>query len=175
MKKYEEMNSKELREEAKGNHIKNWWNLKKADMVKALNDIKNTQTKMEVPVVSENVENTEIHPYAEMIHEINDKLLKKEKEQKEIKKPKNKIKKSKVETVSKITKGMIAPKVEDENIVTLGMILNDLSKEGYDIKGTKARRILRKAASIKRPFKTWKWDKEEHKDIINEVKALLTK
>jgi hypothetical protein len=71
------------------------------------------------------------------------------------------------------------PQNDDEvniNHITLQDILKDLEKGGHPIKGAKARRILRThMAEIERPFKKWEWDKEEHKDIIESVKKLITK
>ena len=42
----------------------------------------------------------------------------------------------------------------------------------YNIKPSKARRILREA-NIERPYKRWEWDQEEHDKILTEVVVLL--
>lgn len=63
----------------------------------------------------------------------------------------------------------ITEEVNSEDIVTLKEIIIDLG-----IKGTKARRILR-GTDIPRPYNRWEWDREKHADIIEKVKALLSK
>ena len=122
-KNYETMTAQELKTVAKEKKVKNWWNLKKAELVEALK-------------VLEKVEEVE--------KEVSGKPA-----------PKKPSKKAKEE------------KVDSDNLITLKELAMDL-----DIKGSKARRLLREAG-IERPFKRWEWDQEKHDKIITEVRTLL--
>lgn len=54
----------------------------------------------------------------------------------------------------------------DDSIITLKELIPT------NMKGTKARRILRDA-NIERPYKQWEWHTVEHKELIAKVKSLL--
>lgn len=130
-KNYENMTAQELKDLAKEKKVKNWWNLKKAELVEALSTVDKVE---------------------EVAEEVKDFI--EEKKPTEKKAPTSKKKAEKVEK-------------NEDNIVTLKELASD-----YNIKGSKARRLLREAG-IERPFKRWEWDQEEHHDILTEVKVLL--
>lgn len=130
-KTYENMTAQKLKDLAKEKKVKNWWTLKKAELVEALSTIDKVE---------------------EVAEEVKDFTEEKKLTEKKAPTPKKK-----------------AEKVEknEDNIVTLKELASD-----YNIKGSKARRLLREAG-IERPFKRWEWDQEEHHDILTEVKVLL--
>ena len=128
-KNYENLTAQELKDLAKEKKIKNWWNLKKAELIEALSTVDKVE---------------------EVAEEVKSPIEKKA----EKKAPTTKKKAEKVEK-------------NEDNIVTLKELASD-----YNIKGSKARRLLREAG-IERPFKRWEWDQEEHHDILTEVKVLL--
>lgn len=55
----ENMTSKELKEMAKELHVKNWWNLKKAELIAAIQEAQNAAEESEESEKSEEVEETE--------------------------------------------------------------------------------------------------------------------
>jgi len=135
----------ELKEMAKELKIKNWWTLKKADLIQAINWKQGILTK-------HTIEGTELVDTTEEEVEVIDIT---DTEETPISQEELKAKKSKEEA--------------DENIITLKEIISDL-----EIKGTKARRILRNS-DIERPYKRWEWDKNKHEEIIKQVIELLSK
>lgn len=122
-KKYEICTAQELKNMAKELGIKNWWTLKKAELIEALEAL--------------------------------DKVKEAEAEAK------------KVEAKPKAEKKTAKEEKDNDNIITL----KELAVT-YNIKGSKARRLLREA-NIERPYKRWEWDQELHHDILTEVKVLL--
>lgn len=124
-KNYEICTAQELKNMAKELGIKNWWTMKKAELIEALEAL--------------------------------DKVKEAEAE---AKKAEAKPKAEKKEKVDKEEKNL-------DNIVTL----KELAMK-YNIKPSKARRILREA-NIERPYKRWEWDQEEHDKILTEVVVLL--
>ena len=128
-KNYTNMTATELKNQAKERKIKNWWNLKKAELIEALEAL--------------------------------DRVEEAEKAAKEAEaKPTEKAEKKAKKKAEKEEKNL-------DNIVTL----KELAMK-YNIKPSKARRILREA-NIERPYKRWEWDQEEHDKILTEVAVLL--
>ena len=140
----ETLTAAELKTLAKEFKVKNWWNLKKADLITELTNIKlDLEDKAAVQRATEE--------YQEEL---------KKTESKETQPPEKK-------TLKKIK----APKVEkdEENLVTL----KELAAE-FHMKGTKARRLLRDAAiSRPYGGNRWEWDKNLHIDELNMAREYL--
>lgn len=140
----ETLTAAELKTLAKGFKVKNWWNLKKADLITELTNIKlDLEDKAAVQKATEE--------YQEEL---------KETESQE------------TQTTEKETpKKTKTPKVEknEENLVTL----KELAAE-FHMKGTKARRLLRDAAiSRPYGGNRWEWDKNLHIDELNMAREYL--
>lgn len=140
----ETLTAAELKTLAKEFKVKNWWNLKKADLITELTNIKlDLEDKAAVQKATE---------------EYQEELKKTESQETQ---PSEK----------KTTKKTKAPKVEkdEENLVTL----KELAAE-FHMKGTKARRLLRDAAiSRPYGGNRWEWDKNLHIDELNMAREYL--
>lgn len=145
MRNLKELTAIELKEMAKEAKVPNWWTLKKAELINALE------------IKEEDIEEIEEIGEKEEIEEKEEKEEIEEIEEKE--KEKEKIEKEKIEK----------EEIEEEDLITLKEIIAKLG-----IKGTKARRILR-GSNIERPYKRWEWSTTKHSDIIKEVYDLLSK
>ena len=140
----ETLTAAELKTLAKEFKVKNWWNLKKADLITELTKIKlDLEDKAAVQKATEEY-------------------------QEELKKTESQETQPSEKKTSKKTK---APKVEkdEENLVTL----KELAAE-FHMKGTKARRLLRDAAiSRPYGGNRWEWDKNLHIDELNMAREYL--
>ena len=140
----ETLTAAELKTLAKEFKVKNWWNLKKADLITELTNIKlDLEDKAAVQRATEEYQEE----------------LKKTESQETQPSEKETLKKTK------------APKVEknEENLVTL----KELAAE-FHMKGTKARRLLRDAAiSRPYGGNRWEWDKNLHIDELNLAREYL--
>ena len=140
----ETLTAAELKTLAKEFKVKNWWNLKKADLITELTKIKlDLEDKAAVQKATEEY-------------------------QEELKKTESQETQPSEKKTSKKTK---APKVEkdEENLVTL----KELAAE-FHMKGTKARRLLRDAAiSRPYGGSRWEWDKNLHIDELNMAREYL--
>ena len=140
----ETLTAAELKTLAKEFKVKNWWNLKKADLITELTNIKlDLEDKAAVQKATE---------------EYQEELKKTESQETQT-------------TEEKAPKKAKAPKVEkdEENLVTL----KELAAE-FHMKGTKARRLLRDAAiSRPYGGNRWEWDKNLHIDELNMAREYL--
>lgn len=140
----ETLTAAELKTLAKEFKVKNWWNLKKADLITELTNIKlDLEDKAAVQKATEEY-------------------------QEELKKTESQETQPSEKKTPKKTK---APKVEkdEENLVTL----KELAAE-FHMKGTKARRLLRDAAiSRPYGGNRWEWDKNLHIDELNMAREYL--
>lgn len=140
----ETLTAAELKTLAKEFKVKNWWNLKKADLITELTNIRlDLEDKAAVQKATE---------------EYQEELKKTESQETQ---PSEK----------KTPKKAKAPKVEkdEENLVTL----KELAAE-FHMKGTKARRLLRDAAiSRPYGGNRWEWDKNLHIDELNMAREYL--
>ena len=140
----ETLTAAELKTLAKEFKVKNWWNLKKADLITELTNIKlDLEDKAAVQRATEEY-------------------------QEELKKTESQETQPSEKKTPKKTK---APKVEkdEENLVTL----KELAAE-FHMKGTKARRLLRDAAiSRPYGGNRWEWDKNLHIDELNMAREYL--
>ena len=138
------LNLKDLQAVAKEFKVKNWWNLKKADLITELTNIKlDLEDKAAVQKATEEY-------------------------QKELKETESQETQTTEKKTPKKTK---TPKVEknEENLVTL----KELAAE-FGMKGTKARRLLRDAAiSRPYGGNRWEWDKNLHIDELNMAREYL--
>lgn len=140
----ETLTAAELKTLAKEFKVKNWWNLKKANLITELTNIKlDLEDKAAVQKATEEY-------------------------QEELKKTESQETQPSEKKTPKKTK---APKVEkdEENLVTL----KELAAE-FHMKGTKARRLLRDAAiSRPYGGNRWEWDKNLHIDELNMAREYL--
>ena len=140
----ETLTAAELKTLAKEFKVKNWWNLKKADLITELTNIKlDLEDKAAVQKATEEY-------------------------QEELKKTESQETQPSEKKTPQKTK---APKVEkdEENLVTL----KELAAE-FHMKGTKARRLLRDAAiSRPYGGNRWEWDKNLHIDELNMAREYL--
>lgn len=140
----ETLTAAELKTLAKEFKVKNWWNLKKADLITELTNIKlDLEDKAAVQKATE---------------EYQEELKKTESQETQ-------------PTEKKAPKKTKAAKVEkdEENLVTL----KELAAE-FHMKGTKARRLLRDAAiSRPYGGNRWEWDKNLHIDELNMAREYL--
>ena len=140
----ETLTAAELKTLAKEFKVKNWWNLKKTDLITELTNIKlDLEDKAAVQKDTEEY-------------------------QEELKKTESQETQPSEKKTPKKTK---APKVEKDeaNLVTL----KELAAE-FHMKGTKARRLLRDAAiSRPYGGNRWEWDKNLHIDELNMAREYL--
>lgn len=143
----ETLTASELKNLAKAFRVKNWWNLKKADLITELTnlqmELKNKVTPPETQEELTSMPDTEDH------------------NEEAAEEPKKKASKKAPKT----------PKVKknEENLVTL----KELAAE-FHMKGTKARRLLRNETAA-RPFggNRWEWDKDLHQKELELAKSIL--
>ena len=140
----ETLTAAELKTLAKEFKVKNWWNLKKADLITELTNIKlDLEDKAAVQRATEEYQEE----------------LKKTESQETQPSEKETPKKTKTTKVEK----------NEENLVTL----KELAAE-FHMKGTKARRLLRDAAiSRPYGGNRWEWDKNLHIDELNMAREYL--
>ena len=139
----------ELKEMAKELKIKNWWTLKKADLIQAINWEQGILTKHTV----EGTETIDTTEEVEVIDITDTEETPIPQEEPKAEEP----------------QGEPQEEADEKDIITLKEIILELG-----VKGTKARRILRNS-DIQRPYKRWEWSTELHQDIIDEVYELLSK
>lgn len=162
------LNLKGLQSLAKELKVKNWWTMKKADLLTIITDLvfeiqaqeaqaqaqENTPAEVEVPGEAPTPEEGE-------------EIYKDEKVPTPSKAPQA----EKAQKKAKASKKDKTPKVEknEENIVTL----KELASE-FKMKGTKARRLLRNETAA-RPFggNRWEWDKDLHKEELEAARSIL--
>lgn len=135
----------DLKTLAKELKVKNWWNLKKADLITELTNIK-LDLEDQAAVQKAN-----------------------EEYQEELKKAETQEAKKTQKAQAKKKAKAVKVKKDEENLVTL----KELAAE-FGMKGTKARRLLRDAA-ISRPYggNRWEWDKNLHIDELNMAREYL--
>lgn len=144
------LTAENLKKLAKEYKVKNWWLLKKTELLEALTLIQEEAKE-------------ETHTTEEDIEELVEKAAKElgiELETRE--EPKQKTPKAKKEKTPKVEKN-------EENLVTL----KELAAE-FKMKGTKARRLLRNETAA-RPFggNRWEWDKDLHKAELELARSIL--
>lgn len=144
------LTAENLKKLAKEYKVKNWWLLKKTELLEALTLIQE-EAKEETHTTEEDVK--------EMIHQAAKELGIELETQEE---PKQKVSKAKKEKAPKVEKN-------EDNLVTL----KELAAE-YHMKGTKARRLLRNETAA-RPFggNRWEWDKDLHKAELELARSIL--
>ena len=143
----ETLTAAELKTLAKEFEVKNWWTLKKAELLEILTTMQEEQ-KEEEHLTEADIEEA----------------VKKAAEELGIENPE-------IVPQKKTTKKTKTPKVEknEENLVTL----KELAAE-FHMKGTKARRLLRNETAA-RPFggNRWEWDKDLHKAELELARSIL--
>lgn len=144
------LTAENLKKLAKEYKVKNWWLLKKTELLEALTLIQE-EAKEETHTTEEDVK--------EMVHQAAKELGIELETQEE---PKQKAPKAKKEKAPKVEKN-------EENLVTL----KELAAE-FHMKGTKARRLLRNETAA-RPFggNRWEWDKDLHKAELELARSIL--
>lgn len=144
------LTAENLKKLAKEYKVKNWWLLKKTELLEALTLIQE-EAKEETHTTEEDVK--------EMVHQAAKELGIELETQEE---PKQKTPKAKKEKAPKVEKN-------EENLVTL----KELAAE-FHMKGTKARRLLRNETAA-RPFggNRWEWDKDLHKAELELARSIL--
>lgn len=174
------LKAEDLKKLAKDYKVKNWWLLKKADLVAALAEVQ-AEVKEEEHLTSDDID--------DLVSQVQKELgLDREVSQGE--KPvfdENHIYKDEkipmpgtqdpnwgekaAGKAPKKAKTPKAPKVEkdQDNLVTI----KELAAE-FNMKGTKARRLLRNESAL-RPFGSnrWEWDKVLHTEELNKVREIL--
>lgn len=174
------LKTEDLKKLAKDHKVKNWWLLKKADLIAALDEIQ-AEVKEEEHLTSDDIDDLvsqvqkELGPDKEVpqgekpVYDENP-IYKDEKipmpgtrdpnwgEKAAGKAPK----KDKAPKASKVEK-------DQDNLVTI----KELAAE-FNMKGTKARRLLRNESAL-RPFGSnrWEWDKVLHTEELNKVREIL--
>lgn len=144
------LTAENLKKLAKEYKVKNWWLLKKTELLEALTLIQE-EAKEETHTTEEDVK--------EMVHQAAKELGIELETQEE---PKQKAPKAKTSKAPKVEKN-------EENLVTL----KELAAE-FKMKGTKARRLLRNETAA-RPFggNRWEWDKDLHKAELELARSIL--
>lgn len=163
------LKAEDLKKLAKDHKVKNWWLLKKADLVAALAEIQ-AEVKEEEHLTSDDID--------DLVSQVQKELgLDKEVPQEEnplVPMPGTQDPnwgEKAAGKASKKAKAPKAPKVEkdQDNLVTI----KELAAE-FHMKGTKARRLLRNESAL-RPFGSnrWEWDKVLHTEELNKVREIL--
>lgn len=138
------LNAENLKKLAKEAKISGWWTMKKAELLEILTTMQEEQ-KEEEHLTEADIEEA----------------VKKAAEELGIENPE----------IAPQKKAPKTPKVEknEANLVTI----KELAAE-YRMKGTKARRLLRDETAA-RPFggNRWEWDKELHREALEQAKAIL--
>lgn len=140
----ETLTAAELKTLAKEFEVKNWWTMKKAELLEILTTIQEEQ-KEEEHLTEADIEEA----------------VKKAAEELGIENPEIVPQKKTIKT----------PKVEknEENLVTL----KELAAE-FHMKGTKARRLLRNETAARPfGGNRWEWDKDLHKEALEAARAVL--
>ena len=168
------LKAEDLKKLAKDHKVKNWWLLKKTDLVTALAEIQ-AEVKEEEHLTPDDID--------DLVSQVQKELgLDKEVPQEENsvyrdekipmpgtqdpnwgEKASGKAsKKAKTPKTSKVEK-------DQDNLVTI----KELAAE-FNMKGTKARRLLRNESAL-RPFGSnrWEWDKVLHTEELNKVREIL--
>ena len=160
------LKAEDLKKLAKDHKVKNWWLLKKTDLVAALAEIQ-AEVKEEEHLTPDDID--------DLVSQVKQELgLDKEDPQEEnppIPMPGTQDPNWGEKAAGKTTKKDKAPKVEkdQDNLVTV----KELAAE-FNMKGTKARRLLRNEAAL-RPFGSnrWEWDKVLHTEELAKVREIL--
>lgn len=163
------LKTEDLKKLAKDHKVKNWWLLKKADLVAALAEIQ-AEVKEEEHLTSDDID--------DLVSQVQKELgLNKEVPQEEnplVPMPGTQDPnwgEKAAGKASKKAKTPKAPKVEkdQDNLVTI----KELAAE-FNMKGTKARRLLRNESAL-RPFGSnrWEWDRVLHTKELNKVREIL--
>jgi hypothetical protein len=163
------LKAEDLKKLAKDHKVKNWWLLKKTDLVAALAEIQ-AEVKEEEHLTSDDID--------DLVSQVQKELgLDKEVPQEEnplVPMPGTQDPnwgEKAAGKASKKAKTPKAPKVEkdQDNLVTI----KELAAE-FNMKGTKARRLLRNESAL-RPFGSnrWEWDKVLHTEELNKVREIL--
>lgn len=163
------LKAEDLKKLAKDHKVKNWWLLKKADLVAALAEIQ-AEVKEEEHLTSDDID--------DLVSQVQKELgLDREVPQEEnplVPMPGTQDPnwgEKAAGKASKKAKAPKAPKVEKDldNLVTI----KELAAE-FNMKGTKARRLLRNESAL-RPFGSnrWEWDKVLHTEELNKVREIL--
>lgn len=163
------LKTEDLKKLAKDHKVKNWWLLKKADLVAAL-----AETQAEVK--------EEEHLTPDDIDDLVSQVQKELGLDEEVPQEENPLVpmpgtqdpnwgEKAAGKASQKAKTLKAPKVEkdQDNLVTI----KELAAE-FNMKGTKARRLLRNESAL-RPFGSnrWEWDKVLHTEELNKVREIL--
>lgn len=163
------LKAEDLKKLAKDHKVKNWWLLKKTDLVAALAEIQ-AEVKEEEHLTSDDID--------DLVSQVQKELgLDREVPQGEnplVPMPGTQDPnwgEKAAGKASKKAKTPKAPKVEkdQDNLVTI----KELAAE-FNMKGTKARRLLRNESAL-RPFGSnrWEWDKVLHTEELNKVREIL--
>ena len=163
------LKAEDLKKLAKDHRVKNWWLLKKTDLIAALAEIQ-AEVKEEEHLTSDDID--------DLVSQVQKELgLDKEVPQEEnplVPMPGTQDPnwgEKAAGKASKKAKAPKAPKVEkdQDNLVTI----KELAAE-FNMKGTKARRLLRNESAL-RPFGSnrWEWDKVLHTEELNKVREIL--
>ena len=163
------LKAEDLKKLAKDHKVKNWWLLKKTDLVAALAEIQ-AEVKEEEHLTSDDID--------DLVSQVQKELgLDREVPQEEnplVPMPGTQDPnwgEKAAGKASKKAKTPKAPKVEkdQDNLVTI----KELAAE-FNMKGTKARRLLRNESAL-RPFGSnrWEWDKVLHTEELNKVREIL--
>lgn len=143
----ETLTAAELKTLAKEFKVKNWWTMKKAELLEILTTIQEEQ-KEEEHLTEADIEEA-VKKAAEELGIENPEIVPQEKTTRKTK-------------TTKVEKN-------EENLVTL----KELAAE-FHMKGTKARRLLRNETAA-RPFggNRWEWDKDLHKAELELARSIL--
>lgn len=163
------LKAEDLKKLAKDYKVKNWWLLKKTDLVAALAEIQ-AEVKEEEHLTSDDID--------DLVSQVQKELgLDKEVPQEEnplIPMPGTQDPNWGEKAAGKASKKAKAPKAskvekDQDNLVTI----KELAAE-FNMKGTKARRLLRNESAL-RPFGSnrWEWDKVLHTEELNKVREIL--
>lgn len=168
------LKAEDLKKLAKDHKVKNWWLLKKTDLVAALAEIQ-AEVKEEEHLTSDDID--------DLVSQVQKELgLDKEVPQEEnpvyrdekIPMPGTQDPNWGEKAAGKAPKKAKAPKAskvekDQDNLVTI----KELAAE-FNMKGTKARRLLRNESAL-RPFGSnrWEWDKVLHTEELNKVREIL--
>ena len=160
------LKAEDLKKLAKDHKVKNWWLLKKADLVAALAEIQ-AEVKEEEHLTPDDID--------DLVSQVQKELgLDKEVPQEEnplVPMPGTQDPNWGEKAAGKASKKAKAPKVEkdQDNLVTI----KELAAE-FNMKGTKARRLLRNESAL-RPFGSnrWEWDRVLHTEELNKVREIL--
>lgn len=160
------LKAEDLKKLAKDHKVKNWWLLKKTDLIAALAEIQ-AEVKEEEHLTPDDID--------DLVSQVKQELgLNEEDPQEEnplVPMPGTQDPNWGEKAAGKASKKAKAPKMEkdQDNLVTV----KELAAE-FNMKGTKARRLLRNEAAL-RPFGSnrWEWDKVLHTEELAKVREIL--